>query len=451
MDKQDETAGRLRKDPGIESGSSLGVRIPEILLPTSEIDRSLWPVIACDQYTAQPDYWKSVEEAVGDNTSTYHLILPEVYLENPGPVSLPDRIDSINRHMEQYLSEGILASVGECMVLVDRRTPAALSRKGLVLAVDLEKYDYQPGKNNLIRATEGTVVERIPPRLRIRKNAPLELPHVLLLVDDPGCTIIEPLAAQSLQGKYELLYDLDLMKGGGHVRGYRIPEESIAANRLFHAMASLSSFRDHGLLFAVGDGNHSLATAKEHWNAIRSSVPASHPARYALVELINIHDAGLTFEPIHRVLFDVDLDDFIARAGRILSESELRISDKMSVENAVLMAETIDAAVQPVPVFCGSHAAVFTFPNPPSRLAVGSMQILIDAFLAQGSKGKVDYIHDREAVMALSADHIGMLFPAIAKDTFFETIVNEGVLPRKTFSMGESFEKRYYMECKMIV
>ena len=435
----------------LDNGLSLGVKIPEILLPTAEIDRTKWPVIACDQYTSQPEYWESLANEVADAPSSLHIILPEIYLENPGRRSIPERIGSINRNMASYLSEGILMSLGECMVLVDRKTPSALSRKGLVLAVDLEKYDYEPGADNLVRATEGTVLERIPPRMEIRKDALLEIPHIQLLVDDPARTVIEPLAKMCEDGCFEILYDQDLMAGGGHIKGFRIPKEAIGKSRLFDALSALASYREHGLLFAVGDGNHSLAAAKAHWNAIRSGASSTHPARYALAELINIHDAGLAFEPIHRVLFHATLDDFIAGASRLSTGLDIQISEKMSVGNAVLMAETIDAAAQPVPVFQGESAVVFTFSKAPGKLAVGSMQILIDAFLAADSRAKVDYIHDRQAVMDLSADHIGMLFPAIGKDTFFETIVNEGVLPRKTFSMGESFEKRYYMECRLIV
>ncbi len=444
-----ETVSQTSKKTA-ENGLSLCVRTPEILLPTTEIDRTKWPVIACDQYTSQPDYWESIASSIGDCPSSFHIILPEAYLENPGPVGLDERIASINLHMEQYLSEGILMSLGECMVLVDRQTPVAASRKGLVLSVDLEKYDYEPGKDNLIRATEGTVLERIPPRMRIRRDAPLEIPHIQLLVDDPGRTVIEPLARQCEDGRFELLYDQDLMAGGGHIRGYRIPKDVVMESGMIGALSALSSYKEHGLLFAVGDGNHSLATAKAHWDSIKAQVTPGHPARYALVELINIHDEGLAFEPIHRVLFHAGLDDFISKSSCLVADMELLISEKMSVENAILMAQTIDPQVQPIPVFQDRSAVVFTFSKTPSKLAVGSMQLLIDAFLAANPGSKVDYIHGEETVMALSSDHIGMLFPSISKDTFFEMIVNEGVLPRKTFSMGESFEKRYYMECKLI-
>lgn len=428
-----------------------GVKIPDILLPCAEIDRSKWPVIACDQYTSQPEYWESVEKQVEGSPSSFNIILPELYLEHPGAIELDDRICRINQTMDRYLGEGILTDIGECMVLIDRSTPCTPSRKGLVLSIDLDKYDFDPAKKNLIRATEGTVLERIPPRARIRKDAPLEIPHVQLLVDDPKRSVIEPLAEQCANGEFELLYDIDLISGGGHLKGYRIPGNSPSAQRALEAMGSLDSLTEFGLLFAVGDGNHSLATAKAHWESLKGSVSPNHPARYALVELINIYDNGLHFEPIHRVLFHVRLDHFISNAPSLLPDAGIQISERMSVENAVLMAETIDPAVQPVPVITGKEAVVFTFSNPPSKLAVGSMQILIDMFLSQHPEGKVDYIHGEDAVLALSKTAIGMLYPSISKETFFETIVNEGVLPRKTFSMGESFEKRYYMECKMIV
>ncbi|MHB1484341.1 MAG: DUF1015 domain-containing protein [Saccharofermentanales bacterium] len=433
----------------------LGVKIPEILLPSAVIDRSKWPVVACDQFTSQPEYWDEVSRIAGDDPSSFHIILPELYLEHPGDISVPERIASINAHMEQYLGDAVLTSAGECMVLVDRKTHSAPSRKGLVLSIDLEKYDYEPGNSNLIRATEGTVIERIPPRLEIRKNAILEIPHVLLLVNDPQRSIIEPLAEFCAEGRNEILYDLDLMQGGGHVRGYRIPSGSEEAERALDAMALLPSLTGHGLLFVVGDGNHSLAAAKAHWENIKGGTSAEenfHPARYALVEVINIYDEGLIFEPIHRVVFNVSLDDFIAEAPVLLPDSQVMISEKMSFDNAVLMAENIDPAVQPVPVFSGDDAVVFTFSNPPASLAVGTFQILIDRFIGtQPSGARVDYIHGRDVVIGLAKEHVGLLLPNIPKDSFFDLIVREGVLPRKAFSLGEAAEKRYYIECKMIV
>ncbi len=428
----------------------LGVKAPEILLPSAEIERGLWSVIACDQYTSQPNYWDDIERKVGNSPSTLHIVLPELYLEHPGSKSTSERINEINLNMENYLSEGILMSIGECMILVDRQTPLANSRLGLVMAIDLEKYDYDPEKKNLIRATEGTVLDRIPPRLKIRKDALLESPHVQLLVDDPDFSIHAPLYNQCNEGLFEMVYDIELMAGGGHVKGYRIPKDNDAISQIINALNSLASLKNEGLLFAVGDGNHSLATAKAHWDSIKSNVSSEHPARYALVEIINIHDDGLKFEPIHRVLFNVDFDDFILKSHSILPDSGVMISEKMSIDNAVLMAQTIDSEVQPIPIFRGKEAVVFTFTNPPSNLAAGSMQMLIDIYLSD-TGGKVDYIHGEETVFELSSENIGMLFPPVSKESFFEMISKERVLPRKTFSMGEAFEKRYYLECKLIV
>lgn len=432
-----------------ESAGNIGIKFPEILVPCAEIDRTIWPVIACDQYTSQIDYWKNVENIVGDAPSTLSIILPEIYLEHPGETCVEDRIERINDKMRQFVGEGILTSIGECMVFLDRQTQNATSRLGLVLAIDLESYDFTPGNNNLIRATEGTVLDRIPPRMQIRKDAILETPHVQLLVDDPDFKVHAPLSKLCQEGAFEKLYDLELMSGGGHVKGYRIPLEHDVTKSLIESLHNLSSLTNNGLLFAVGDGNHSLATAKAHWNSIKTGVSSNHPARFALVEIINIHDSGLEFEPIHRVLFSVSFDDFIARASSLLPDAGIIISEKMSVNNAIIMAETIDNNVLPTPVFKGDEAVVFTFINPPSKLCAGAMQILIDKYL-ETYGGKVDYIHGKDAVIDLSKDNIGMLFPVISKNDFFKLLSTEGVLPRKTFSMGEAFEKRYYLECKLI-
>lgn len=449
---------------------------PEIFLPGPEHFDS-WPVIACDQFTSQPEYWKAVESRVQSKASSYHIVLPEIYLEHPGDIPLPSRIKSINDSMSRYMEDKVLNSIGECMVFIDRSTPLVESRKGLVFAIDLEKYDFKSGSNNLIRATEGTVLERIPPRMQIRKDAILEIPHVQLLVDDPAQSIIEPLSRQAAAGDFEVLYDIDLPEGGGHVKGFRIPKDSESMNNVLSAMSNLSSLTEHGLLFAVGDGNHSLATAKTHWESIKtrmeisgsesksnessnSVMPSnppteysllSHPARFALVELINIYDTGLNFEPIHRVLFNTSFDDFILQAPRLMPDFGIQISDKMSLENAVLMAQTIDDSVLPIAVFSNKMAVVFTFTNTPGKLAADVMQQLIDAYLSVHADSRVDYIHGEDATFELSRENIGMLLPPLPKSTFFDTIARDGALPRKTFSMGEAFEKRYYMECKLIV
>ncbi|MHB8962722.1 MAG: DUF1015 domain-containing protein [Saccharofermentanales bacterium] len=432
----------------------LGICIPEIFLPAADSDMGNWPVIACDQYTSSPEYWSMVSDRVAASASpsAYNLVLPEIYLEHPGDIPVNDRISAINRTMKEYLDSGALQSYGSCMVLVDRSTPATPSRLGLVFAIDLDTYDFTEGSNAHIRATEGTVLDRIPPRLQIRKDAVLEIPHVMLLADDPERTVIEPLAALCYSNRFQVLYDMDLPENGGHITGYRIPAGSRAAADALLAMSVLPSYRGNGLLFAVGDGNHSLATAKTHWDSIRSASRPDHPARYALVELVNIYDTGLTFEPIHRIVFGVSPAEFTKQAVQLLPDAGISISDPMSLDNAELMSSTIDPAVQPFTIFRDDSAMVITFRNPPSEFTAGTAQMLVDRYIETfGGDVRVDYIHGAQDVAALSRKGTGILLPALPKDTFFDIIAQHGALPRKTFSMGEACEKRYYMECKMIV
>lgn len=440
-------------DSAVLSGE-LGICIPEIFLPAAGSDMENWPVIACDQYTSSPEYWSAVRSRVSSkgSPSAYNLVLPEIYLEHPGDVPVNERIRSINRTMKEYLDTGVLQSCGSCMVLVDRSTPVTPSRLGLVFAIDLETYDFKEGSHANIRSTEGTVLDRIPPRLQIRKDAALEIPHVMLLADDPGRTIIEPLAGMCASGQFTIIYDLDLPEDGGHITGYQIPAGSAAASDAITAMSQLQSFKDNGLLFAVGDGNHSLATAKTHWENIRSTSRPDHPARYALIELVNIFDPGLSFEPIHRIVFGVSPAEFTKRAPQMFPDAGVSISEAMSLNNAVLMSSTIDSAVQPFTIFRDDSARVITFLNPPSDFTAGTAQLLIDKYIEEFSgEIRVDYIHGTEDVEALSPQGTGILLPALSKDTFFETIARHGALPRKTFSMGEACEKRYYMECKKII
>ncbi len=426
------------------------VRVPEIYLSLSKSNIENWPVIACDQYTSEPGYWKDVSARVGNIPSSYEMILPEIYLEHPGEVPVEVRIKNINSKMNEYLNNGVLESIGECFVLIDRQTPVSNSRKGLLISIDLEKYDFNPDSDKLVRATEGTVLDRIPPRMQIRKDAALEIPHVQLLMDDPGDTVIGPLFKNAESGKYKLLYDIDLHENGGHVKGYCIPGDSPDIEDIFLSLSKLESLINYGLLFAVGDGNHSLATAKSHWDSIKSNVSDNHPARYALVELINIYDEGIEFEPIHRVLFGTSFDKFIRESTNILPGLEVYISEKMSVNNAIVMSGAIDREVLPVPVFSRGDAVVFTFPKSSGVLAVTVIQQLIDEYISKYPNAKVDYIHGEPSVKALAEKNIGILLPAISKHTFFGKIAAEGVFPRKTFSIGEAFEKRYYMECKRI-
>jgi hypothetical protein len=421
-----------------------------LYLPAREEDLSDWPVIACDQHTANPSYWSDVEKRTSGIPSAYHIVLPEIYLEQPGIVSVPHRIHIINQTMERYFKSGVLRNIGECMVLTERTTRSSGSRKGLVVAIDLETYDFTPGNNCLIRATEETVLERIPPRQKIRENALLETSHIMLVLNDPRQTVIEPLWEEASQGKLHLLYDLDLPEGGGHLRGFAVPKDSRYEKNILEALSKLDSLVNDHLLFAVGDGNHSLATAKSHWETIRTNSPENHPARYALVELVNIYDEALTFEPIHRVIFHVSLDDFIRFAPALMPDAGIRVSEKMSVDNAIVMAETIDSSVLPVPVFHSDQAVVFTFTSYNALLTADAVQTLIDLYQTQNSFCRVDYIHGEDSVKRLSKEHIGILLPPVKKEDFFKTVAKGIIFPRKTFSLGEAYEKRYYMECKLI-
>src|SRR5512139_3242770 len=290
----------------------LGIQIPQVHLPQPGTDLTKWAVIACDQFTSQPEYWNEVEKIVGEAPSTLKLTFPEVYLEKPGG---EERIGSIQATMHKYMDEGVLQPY-DGMVYVER-TVDGKTRKGIVLALDLEAYDYNKGSSSLIRATEGTIVDRLPPRIKIREGATIELPHILVLIDDPNRTVIEPVGAA--KSELQKLYDFDLMFDSGHLAGYAVNQEF--EDQVVNALRGLAQPETFAtkygidknqpvLLFAMGDGNHSLATAKAICEKIKPQVGMDHPARYALVEIENVHDDGLEFEPIHRVLFGLKKDLF---------------------------------------------------------------------------------------------------------------------------------------------
>ena len=470
----------------------LGVHIPEILLPASGTDLTKWAVIACDQYTSQPEYWERVKNEVGTSPSTLNLTFPEIYLKGDG---VGERIANINRTMEQYLEQHILENQGPGFVLVDRSTPNASSRKGLILALDLECYDYRPGARTLIRATEGTVLERIPPRVKIRENAPIELPHIMVLIDDPEKTLIEKLYANAEAGRYSKLYDFELMQGGGHIRGWMVSdEESIAmvalalealigrdSTQLSDAAGDAGSGYRSGMLFAVGDGNHSLASAKAHWENVKASLPEKqvragdddpvpeHPARYALVEIVNVHDDGIVFEPIHRVLFNIDPSTIAGKLkeackGQLCADFRLYGSrDEMEREKAALSSVAASQSGNPsahrdtkkahvIPFILEGRYGIMVVENPASNIEVGTLQCILDELIKSDPSIEIDYIHGDDVVTELGSKPgaMGFYLPAMNKRDLFPTIRHDGVLPRKTFSMGEAEEKRYYLECRRI-
>ncbi|MDW7657556.1 MAG: DUF1015 domain-containing protein [Bacillota bacterium] len=423
--------------------SPTGVIIPRILFPAESIDLYRWAVIACDQHTARPAYWQETARIVGDATSTLNLILPEYYLEHPDAVPIEQRIETINTSMRQYLDLGLLRALDPGCILIDRMTPEHASRIGLVLAIDLDCYDYTPGNKNLIRATEGTVIERIPPRVAIRRDAPLELPHVQVLIDDPQRQVIEPLFETVQANGLDPLYETALMQGGGSVSGWFIPADSLQLSRSLEALHTLDSFVKYGLMMAVGDGNHSLATAKAHWETNRNHLPEDHPARYALVEVINLHDNGLSFEPIHRAIAGISLDQFVQEALCWFMDQAICFAPPDDAQSHV------NASVV-IPVLSQEQNLDMMIASPDVSLPVGLLQPFLDHLVLK-TPARIDYIHGSSEVRRLAdAGQIGLLLPAMDKHNLFPSIARDGVLPRKTFSMGEAHEKRYYMECRSI-
>ena len=413
----------------------------DILLPqVSEMEK--WPVVACDQFTSQPEYWENAEKIVGNAPSALRLVLPEAYLNS---AEVNRRIAGINASMEGYLADGVFKTLPDSLIYLERTQSDDRVRHGLIGCIDLEQYDFTPGSGALIRATEGTVLERIPPRVRVREHAPLELPHVMLLIDDTNGTVIEPLAGET--GRMETLYDTELMLGGGHVKGWRLTDEQMsraaaALNALKSPEVMAEKYGMVGaapLLFAVGDGNHSLATAKACYEKLKKETPeaqwASLPARYALVEVVNLHDDALTFEPIHRVLFHVDGQDLWAAFRAFYPAAHTGVETGHTVE---VCGQGLDGA--------------WTVPAPSAQLAVGTLQAFLDDYCKRRPEVEIDYIHGDDVARKLGSQpgNLGFLLPPMGKEQLFRTVMTDGVLPRKTFSMGEAQDKRYYLEARKI-
>ena len=431
----------------------LAIQIPKILLPADTIDHFKWAVIACDQYTSQPEYWQDVEKIVGNSPSTLRMILPEVFLETENEDQL---IDQTKKTMEEYLQKGYF-QLFEGFILVERQV-AGKTRFGLMAALDLEKYDFSKGSQTLIRATEGTIMDRLPPRIRIREGAKLEFPHILVLIDDPDRTVIEPLVNN--RANLQKLYDFELMKGSGHLTGFAV-NQTEQFQSIIKSLAELSdseNFKErygvddtYGvLLFAMGDGNHSLATAKSIWQKLKPEVGLDHPARYALVELENIHDAGLEFEPIHRVLFSLKTDIFTEMQRFWGSNSQI-----IKVANQEQMINEVDhqqGNAHKFGIIFDGNFFVNVIDQPVMTLPAGSLQAFLDHFMKAGGAKKIDYVHGSEVTCSLGSEsgNCGFYLPAMRKDQLFKTVILDGSLPRKTFSMGEAYEKRFYFEGRKI-
>lgn len=417
---------------------SIPLKKANILLPKNA-DMEKWAVIACDQYTSEPEYWKKVEEIVGDAPSTLKITLPEIYLEGK---DVEQRIANINTEMDKLKQEGFFKVLENSLIYMERTQSNGKVRKGLIGMVDLEDYSYEKGSQTLIRATEGTVLERIPPRVKVRENATLELPHIMLLIDDEKKEIIEGLTSKVTES--DAVYDFDLMQNGGHIKGYKVPDSLV--NKIFEGLENLAKkevfeekyqVKDKGvLLFSVGDGNHSLATAKACYENLKKVLPKeeyeNHPVRYALVEIVNLHSEALEFEPIHRVVFGVNPKHMIEELGKYYEISENPEGQKIEY------------------VYNGVNKEIY-IKNPKSNLAVGSLQMFIDEYIKENG-GKVDYIHGDDVTRELGSKegNIGFLLPNMKKTDLFKTVILDGALPRKTFSMGHSYDKRYYLEAREI-
>lgn len=413
---------------------NIGIGLPDVLLPKQGTDLSKWSVVACDQFSSERRYWEEVREIVGEAPSTLRLILPECYLEEGDTES---RVETINAEMKTCLDR-VLEPIGEGFVLIDRKTAHAPSRKGLVLAVDLEAYSFEAGTASLIRPTEGTILKRLPPRMAIRRGATLDLPHILLLLDDPDRTVIEPLFAA--RKSFRKLYDFELMQDGGFIAGWHVPAPAMG-----EVAAALEKLALGGFLFAVGDGNHSLATAKSLWQEKKAAGAASDdPARWALVEVENIHDEGLHFHPIHRVLFGVSLD-------AVLDEMKKALGGTVEAGTADPAPKTEAGHV--IGLVSEKGEARFVFNPNEERMTVEFFQEFLDACLARHPEVTIDYIHGEDAVreMGSKPGNAGFTMPPLDKSAFFKRMVEVGPYPRKTFSIGEATEKRYYLESRKLV
>ena len=430
-----------------------GIQAAPLVLPAPGIDMTAWAVIACDQYTQDADYWRRAEAAAEGRPSALNLILPEVYLNAP---DRHERIRRIHETMRQYLAGGVLVQTEPCFMYIERTTAYGRTRRGLIACIDLDAYDWKPESAALIRATEETIAARLPPRMDVRRGAALELPHIMLLADDADDALMQA-AKETAQGEPPV-YDAELMLNGGHIRGWRVPAS--AADKIARALGGIAARNTdaagRAFLFAVGDGNHSLAAAKAVWDEYRAARAAAgedaaqtahSPLRYALVEIVNIYDAGIVFEPIHRVLFGAEPAQLIQYVRAALGGTVRRTEDRREAERAAGAASPFVFAY----AHDGGGMQYLILDTDIAELAVSRLQPVLDSFIRQ-SGAEIDYIHGSDEVFRLGEKKqtIGLLLPPIVKDNFFSTIAAVGCLPRKSFSMGEADEKRFYLEARRL-
>jgi hypothetical protein len=436
--------------------SHLGLGLPELLVPSSGVDLSRWAVVACDQYTSDLAYWQRVDQKVAEAPSALRLILPEVYLESP---DVAQRISEIHRCMGEYLRSGVLTSAGNGFVFVRRSTAHSGVREGLVVAVDLERYDYARDSKSLFRATEGTIVDRIPPRLAVRRAAPLELPHIMILLDDPKREILEGLGERV--GELPQAYDIELMEQGGRLQGWFLRggpqlDELVGQLEVLLANTMASQGTSTPLLWAMGDGNHSLATAKARWAELKAELLAagtpeaevlSHPSRWALAELVNVHSTGLLFEPIHRAVFTVDVAGLTAALRADPAVASLEAVEEQALQQLLASPLGQDKAGY----YDGSQFYQVNYRPEIRELPTALVDSLHARFRLVEPTARIDFIHGWEDTRKLSCEGAGCFFtPVIARERLFSWVQQNGPLPRKSFSMGHAEEKRFYLESRRI-
>ncbi len=415
-----------------------------ILLPefsSDPVKMKKWSVVACDQYTSEPEYWQEISDYIGDAYSTLNLTIPEIYLNDE---DIDKRIKNTNVNMKKYIENGVFTEYKNSYIFVERTLKNGVKRLGIVGAVDLEDYDYSKDSQTKIRATEGTVISRIPPRLKVRCDAPVELPHIMMLIDDDACDIIE--SNSKIKDTFTKVYDFDLLKDSGHITGYVMSDNaSDILDEKLKKLDSLDAFnqkykvnKTSPLIYAMGDGNHSLATAKAYYENLKKEIGKEEarntPARYALCELVNLHDVSLEFEAIHRVVFNINGEEFLK---------------EFSKEYDVCLDNSKDG--QKFKLVIGNETKNITVMNPKEYLTVATVQNFLDKFI-ENKNAEIDYIHGEDVVYKLceNKSNFGIIFEAMEKKDLYKSVILDGALPRKTFSMGEAADKRFYIEARKI-
>ena len=424
---------------------TIGIKVPEVLVPDKRINMRKWAVIACDQYTSNINYWREVDKIVGGSPSSLHMTLPEIYLNSPDRDGM---IDDIKKTMVRYLDDGVLTVLPEGFVLVERTVNRKI-RKGILALVDLEEYEKDPFKKPLIRASEEILDDRVEARIDIRRGAEVEIPHVILLIDDPQFKVIEPVWRK--RESFTKLYDVDLMLHGGRTTGYLIEDKKVE-NEILAQLSNLE-LRD-GMRYCVGDGNHSLATAKAVWEEVKPTLSPeereNNPLRYAMVEIVNLHDPAMPLLPIHRVVSGVSssmcIQYVVDHLNSVGADARLVFSRRKPSQQLSEAPETIYFTSK-------SSSGRIEVNSPLTKMLIEQLQPVLEDFVREYPLAKLEYIHDEAEFESLTEDYdtLGFVMPAMDKKTFFDDLSEMGVFPKKCFSLGEANEKRYYIESRLLV